>query len=139
MRYHRRRGPEPQLPWDGLAAEMERARRYERPFTLVRLALPPGPDVADLPRPPIRRTDRTWSAAGVRYVLAPETGRDDRPALVSRLRAAYGDDGALDVRAVSFPDDGITSGGLLAAMTSHPVGEPALATTGATDDERRAS
>ena len=111
-----------------LRGELERGRRYCRPFALVRvpLASPAGdrglrsrrrrPAVAqDL----VRSTDTAWAADGALYLLLPESDRTSAEQCVKRLGNAV-DLVASAAATVVFPDDGVTTGGLLGALTKAP-------------------
>jgi hypothetical protein len=117
----RRPGLEPtNAAWEGFLREFERARRYERPFVVAVV-----PDAASMPglrvtdnrgRPPalqLRRTDETWWVGADLYILLPETTGADGHRWRRRVLAA----GACgNLRLAGFPDDGVTTNALLAAV-----------------------
>jgi hypothetical protein len=119
-----------------LMREVERARRYERPMTL--LFLPNGAfrDVDGNPRSSLdqgtfaalvgslRALDFAWiEDEGVQLVL-PEAAQEEAAACLRRLRAAIpGLDGSL-ARSAVFPDDGVTIGALSALVADRPAALP---------------
>lgn len=100
---------------DPLLSELDRARRFAHPFSVVRLA--PGPDADGDPVGHLARTvrsiDRAWDGDDATYLLLPETGRDGARRLLDRLLAESPAADDLDVRLASFPDDELTSQALL--------------------------
>jgi hypothetical protein len=117
--------------WDAFRRELDRARRFEHSFTLLRF---PGVDVASsdgstaspgglgaLPLM-VRSIDHVLPIDGSIYVVLPETGLEGAKHLVSRLRTAIPGEPALDrVEAVEFPAGGVTTGALVANL--RPIGE----------------
>jgi hypothetical protein len=109
--------------------ELERGRRYCRPFALVRVPLASAstngrwargrrrrPAVAqDL----VRSTDTAWTTDGELYLLLPESDRTSAEQCVKRL-GSFVDLVASAAATVVFPDDGVTTGGLLGALTKAP-------------------
>ena len=96
--------------------ELYRCRRYRRPLALLGLSLETT-DREEL-EARLRVLDRTWSDGSQLYVLLPETGREAADATVARLAAA--ERSVLDLAAVriaAFPDDALTCGALLAAVS----------------------
>jgi hypothetical protein len=111
-----------------LRGELERGRRYCRPFALVRVPL--GERAANGRRPWSRRrqpvaeelvrsTDTAWTSDGALYLLLPESDRTSAEQCVKRLGATV-DLVASAAATVVFPDDGVTTGGLLGALTKGP-------------------
>jgi hypothetical protein len=111
-----------------LRGELERGRRYCRPFALVRVPL--GEPAANGRRPwnrrrqpvaedLIRSTDTAWTSDGALYLLLPESDRTSAEQCVKRLGATV-DLVASAAATVVFPDDGVTTGGLLGALTKGP-------------------
>jgi hypothetical protein len=111
-----------------LRGELERGRRYCRPFALVRVPLADGgagrglwgrrrrPAVAqDL----VRSTDTAWTTDGALFLLLPESDRTSAEQCVKRLGSAV-DLVTSAAATVVFPDDGVTTGGLLGALTKAP-------------------
>ena len=101
---------------DVLRREIERARRYERRFVLIRLdarATPlRGPSVLDAVTPLIRDLDYAWVERSGVHVLLPEVGRDEGLRCLERLRTAVEFDEG-HYRIVVFPEDTVTAGGLM--------------------------
>lgn len=118
--------------WAEFRREMRRARRGVRPLTLVRVP-GPGPDDAgstvDLTAQSLqfsqhlRLVDRTWVDDGSVYVLLPESPRAAADILLGRLRATAPDLLAVGVRIATFPDDGLTSGAIIAAVHGSAAGD----------------
>ena len=112
-----------------LSGELERGRRYCRPFALVRVPLASraangralrgrrrrGAVAQDL----VRSTDTAWTTDGELYLLLPESDRTSAEQCVKRLGATV-DLVASAAATVVFPDDGVTTGGLLGALTKAP-------------------
>jgi hypothetical protein len=111
-----------------LQRELDRARRHRRPFALLRFSVPDrdrallvgvmdGVDreIRAVAGTSLRITDRAWLDDDDVVVLLPEADRTSVTALVARLDAVAA--GAPVRHAVAvFPDDGLTSGALLAAL-----------------------
>lgn len=105
--------------------ELARSRRYDHRFCLVRVRAGALADPAGELRPWLRSTDHWWTTADDVHILLPETDREAGHRWVSRLRDGAGSPlTTADVRLVAFPDDGLTSSALLAAL-SRPAG-PAI-------------
>jgi hypothetical protein len=110
-----------------LRGELERGRRYCRPFALVRVPLVPtnGRGVRSRRRRPavpqdlVRSTDTAWTTDGALYLLLPESDRTSAEQCVKRLGSTV-DLVAGAAATVVFPDDGVTTGGLLGALTKAP-------------------
>ena len=106
-------------PYDELRREMDRARRHERPFSLVRIRATDvrslGASVHGQGTPALRSTDRFWKRGADLYLLLPETSS---PGVDTVLRRALSDplEVAEDWRVASFPADGVTVGALFAAL-----------------------
>ncbi len=109
-------------------AELERSRRYERKFCLVRLerrqsvALSRGPgnsvslrEAAALAGA-FRQTDAVWTQAGAVYGLLPETDGDSAHGLIARLVAEDSRLTGVEARVAEFPSNGLTLPALIAAM-----------------------
>jgi hypothetical protein len=108
-------------PWDHLRRELDRARRYGREFALIRIAGADRDRAADLAAL-LRTSDYVWLHGRATYVLLPEAGRSAAEQLVARLDHAAPSvlaDDALELAA--FPEDGLTSGALLAAVRGRPI------------------
>ncbi len=96
--------------WHSLRAEIARARRFERSFALVRIEPVPDVFVAQF----VRSVDYAWVADGSAYLLLPEGTHRDAEGLIVRLREAMADEVAgKRITYAAFPDDGLTTGGLL--------------------------
>ena len=133
-------------PWNEFRRELSRSRRYERQFVLVRIPCRIGADswmngrgretlpcVAEMVQVSafLRNVDRAWVADGGVYVLLPESDRARGEAFLARIRRLAPDvlpeEG---VRLVAFPEDGPTSGALLAALEGRPVADAATEVAG---------
>jgi hypothetical protein len=108
--------------WSSLTEEIERARRYEHSFTLIRIRQEVGPpDMADAVARelglPLRRTDRCWYVGGAFFILLPEATVRESQGWERRLRDSshLGD---AEVCVANFPDDGLTCAGLLERLDS---------------------
>ena len=120
----------PHRSWDAFRRELDRARRFERPFVLLRI---PGVEVppdgltasfAGLGALPlmVRSIDQVLPIDGSMYVVLPEATRASAEQMIARLRVAIPGDPALDrVEAVEFPGDGLTTGALVANL--RPISE----------------
>jgi hypothetical protein len=110
-------------PWDELVRELERSRRYGRPFSLVALSLDEpgravnGHEAAILLSAALRTIDRAWWAGGTAYFLLPETDREMAVSLLARIRGQSPEIlAAREVSVASFPEDGLTQRALLASL-----------------------
>jgi len=110
--------------WAGFMVELERARRYERPMALMRIAqshLPEddasaaGEPLVDRVRARTRQVDLVWQEGDQVYVVVPEGGSTAVADLVTRLRAVTHLAG-IEVRSAVFPDQAVTAGALLAMV-----------------------
>ena len=117
--------------WTELRVELARARRFGRPFALVRVDGMRGRRL----KAGLRSIDRHWVADRATYVLLPESDREGAASLVARLRREAADvlEGC-SVAIAAFPDDGLTSGALLerlepkrAAVPEREIAMPSLA------------
>lgn len=118
-----RRGDE--TAWTEFRRELRRARRHRRALTLVRIphrgsdAAAASRDLRDLTDrigAGLRLIDRAWVDNGNIYVMLPESSRADASVAVERLMTLDPNLSPDDVRVASFPDDGLTSGALIAAV-----------------------
>lgn len=119
--------------WAEFHRELARARRFDRPFALVRLAAgaAQAPDALDAVRDGVaataRRTDRAWIDGDDVLVLLPESSPTTAARFVERVVTGRTDEALVPTLAV-FPDDGITSGALIAvayggaAVVPTPIG-----------------
>jgi len=111
--------------WAGFMVELERARRYERPMALIRIAqgrlsadgaaAAGGEPLVDRVRARTRQVDRVWQEGDQVYVVVPEGGSTAVADLTARLRAATHLAG-IEVRSAVFPDQALTAGALLAMV-----------------------
>jgi hypothetical protein len=67
----------------------------------------------------VRSTDTAWTADGALYLLLPESDRTSAEQCVKRLGDTV-DLVASAAATVVFPDDGVTTGGLLGALAKAP-------------------
>jgi hypothetical protein len=115
--------------WDAFRRELDRSRRFEHTFVLMRF---PGVDVAgdgstsaagSLDALPlmVRSIDHVLPIDGSIYVVLPETGLDGARHLIDRLRTAIPGNALDRVEAVEFPSGGVTTGALVANL--RPIGE----------------
>lgn len=127
-----------------LLAELERARRYGRTFTLVLLDTAPlvvigggrilqrdqrlrRKGLHQLLRSTLRTSDVVRAGKRHLYLLLPECDRDQALLTLDRLRRlAPGLLPPVAVRIATFPEDGVTSGALMASL-QRPVLLPTVA------------
>lgn len=111
--------------WMEFRRELRRARRHERPLTLIRIPPPARDDGSEpIDLAPVSRhidarlrlIDRAWLDDGSIYVMLPESGRPAAATVVDRLAAVAPAGSLAGVRIASFPDDGLTSGAIIAAV-----------------------
>lgn len=111
--------------------EIERARRYERQFALIRVESG-TPDRADdfatdstleQIKPVLRALDYVWIERSGMHILLPEIGRAEAERCVSRLRDAV--DGPVVCRVAVFPDDAVTDGALALRLDGSDESLPA--------------
>ena len=124
-------------PWDEFRRELDRSRRYERTFVVVRVQSRSGQgsnqDGHSATRDSmyeemlqigafLRSVDRAWLADESVYVLLPESDLAMGEAFLTRVRRlapeVLPDEG---VRLSAFPLDGSTSGALLAKLRGQPL------------------
>lgn len=125
---------EPSDGWQEFHRELNRARRFDRPFGIVRYVGVGGGvmterHVRDQVATLARRIDRVWLDGGDLFVLLPESDAAAVETAVARARYRLGR--ALDdVVTATFPANGITSGSLIASLyqgDTSPVAIGALA------------
>jgi hypothetical protein len=122
--------------WGYLRTEFARSRRHDRRFAVVGIPddlwSPPtavhaekvelGLDAAAAVQGLVRRPDRAWVDGSLLHILLTDCDRPQGLAFLARARAAlpllFADD---RVKLVVFPDDGITSGALLAGLGTRDV------------------
>ena len=157
-----RRGVAVPTWYDELHREFDRARRHGRPFALIRSELPVprrrrlvgvmdglARQLPEMVGTGLRITDRAWLEDDALIVLAPEADHAAAQALVTRLatamREGLGSAEAVRWTVAVFPDDGLTTGALLAALDHgarggslpspiSPLPAPPSASTGPGDD-----
>jgi hypothetical protein len=111
----------PSCAADLITAEIGRARRHERPFSVLHIPLTPAGQpsrdhVARLISSVLRDCDRMVVAAAHISILLPETDSAGARICVDRLAAVTGLD-AQGVHRASFPSDGVTTGALCAVLS----------------------
>ena len=104
-----------------LVLELERGRRHEHPFGLVRIpAGEPGSpacrEAAAAVREHLRTIDIAVAEGDSLYLVLPGADRAAAEGCVDRIAAATDLFDERDVRTASFPDDGITPGALLSVL-----------------------
>jgi hypothetical protein len=121
--------------WEDLQRELDRSRRYGHSFSVVRLASRTRfrarsngageKHRAELERKALmvgvllRKLDRVWADGEDIYLLLPEGGRAMAESMLDRIReplAALVPDS--EVAIAAFPEDGLSTGALLAALGS---------------------
>jgi hypothetical protein len=115
-----------EVGWAEFRRELRRSRRGGRPLTLLRIAgdeLVAGADKDyDLVTRSrrlglhLRLVDRTWVDDGSIYVLLPESPRSAADVLIERIRERSPEQLPDHVRIATFPEDGLTSGAIIAAV-----------------------
>ncbi len=111
--------------WAAVHRELARARRHERPVSLVRLP-GDGRQEGALARaeaivPYLRRIDRVWAEHGDVHLLLPEADRTAAERLVGRLQERQPGTLASEASIASFPADGLSSGALLSTLYGTPL------------------
>jgi hypothetical protein len=111
---------EPSEGWSEFHRELARARRFDRPFGIVRYVgvgqgVMTDRHLRDKVAALGRRIDRVWLDGGDLFVLMPESDAGAVETAVARARYRVGE--ALE-RSISatFPANGITSGSLIACL-----------------------
>lgn len=131
--------------WRRLDAELDRARRYSRRLSVVRVRLhherqtPPMAVLLGELAGQVRRDDVIWLHRGDVFVLLPEAGRTAAGLFTRRLSAALEKSAhteTLRVVTVTFPEDGVTSGALLAALSGKDAPRIVLADAGRVESGR---
>ena len=112
-----------QAGWQEVQRELDRSRRHERPFVLIRISPGAGPPVslAESLRPFLRSVDCLWTSEEDVYLLLPESRRAMGEALMSRVRAAEPQLLPEAEQLVAFPEDGVTGGALVALLHGHTI------------------
>jgi hypothetical protein len=118
-----------------LSAELDRSRRYERSFALIRVprAASRGRGEEEVGRlaSALRGVDRCWSADGSVWFLLPESTRTAGEGFLTRMRAAFPDLLLDEARMACFPEDALTGGALLDAVRPRHSAVPPPARTAA--------
>jgi hypothetical protein len=119
--------PTAQRSWNGFQRELDRSRRYDRAFALLRarhanvgghrrVAEDAARTTAMLSLV-LRSIDHIWLSDEAVYVLLAETTREAAMPAIARLRSAMPDVFTLDaVEIAEFPGDGLTTGSLLSSL-----------------------
>ena len=117
-------------PSDEFDLELDRSRRFGRQFALVCVLSRRGledrwtsaRELAYGLNSLIRRVDRVWIDGFHVYVLLPECDRTMVEAMLARVREPMdkllGERGDSEVSFAVFPEDGLTSGALYAALSA---------------------
>jgi len=115
--------------WMEFRRELRRARRHDRPLTIVRLPRPIGSGASGDPAEDVRAlglklrlTDRWWADEESIFVMLPESGRTAATPVLDRLEAVRQGSSAL-ARVAAFPEDGLTSGAIIATVLGTAVGQ----------------
>ncbi len=122
--------------WDALRRELDRSRRFERSFVLMRVpaseALQTAAGSVPAARGPLgalplllRGLDQAWTMEGSIYVVLPESTRASAIALIARLRSTMPDAALEDIQIAEFPEDGLTTGALVANLRTVPAPDDA--------------
>lgn len=125
---------EPEPGWQPVAAELARARRYGRPFSVVQISSPSDADgraLAASLAPSLRRTDQAWVEGDSVILLLPES--DGQAAETFARREITSLPGSCAWRIASFPVDGLTVDALrsvLAGQRTATVVPPPVAAAG---------
>ncbi len=114
--------------WAEFQRELARARRFDRPFATIRVPLGEPVDegrlvtIRNALAANARRIDRIWIDDADLLVLLPETSRAAAAAVMDRITALVPEMESRPTLAV-FPENGITSGSLIAAVYAHQGSE----------------
>jgi hypothetical protein len=108
--------------WAEFRREMRRSRRGVKALTIVRIPMADDASEDELEARSeklaahLRLVDRTWVDDGSIYILLPESPKPAAESLFARVRAEAPALVPADVRTATFPDDGLTSGAIIAAV-----------------------
>jgi hypothetical protein len=108
--------------WAEFRREMRRSRRGVKTLTIVRVPMAEevGEDELDARSEALaahlRLVDRTWIDDSSIYVLLPESAKAAAGTLFTRVRDLAPALLPADLRIATFPDDGLTSGAIIAAL-----------------------
>jgi hypothetical protein len=117
--------------FEELQHELNRSRRFEHPFFVVRIPCWSAGEerwnrsyeLADVLGFLVRSVDRVWADGSDVYLLLPECGREKGMGMLARLSDPLAELLSERERAgisyAAFPDDGLTSGALLDALHGH--------------------
>ena len=113
--------------WREFNRELLRSRRLARNFALLRFRLAEtdtGPTRVALSgvRRLVRRVDVAWAEGQDLYLLLPDTDRIAAQEVAARARSVAGMQPGSSPVSVVFPDDGLTSGTLIAAVQGDQPG-----------------
>jgi hypothetical protein len=111
---------EPADGWAEFHRELNRARRFDRPFGIVRFVgvgtrSVTATTVRDRLAALGRRIDRVWLDDGDLFLLLPESGAGAVETAVARAQYRLGEALGIAITA-TFPANGITSGSLVASL-----------------------
>lgn len=123
--------------WADLRRELNRSRRYERCFTLLRIALPredrsrrwirprtrPAAESMHAIASFVRSVDGVWTDDADLYLLLPECDRANGERTLERIEASLAEvlPAGASITLATFPNDGRTTGALLNALHGRPV------------------
>ncbi|MEO6577400.1 MAG: hypothetical protein ABIO99_00665 [Candidatus Limnocylindria bacterium] len=119
--------------WEAFRRELNRSRRFERSFVLMRMPADAGAATdgrtASIPSGPLgmlplvlRGIDHAWTIEGSTYVLLPESDEASAMSLLARLHATMPDAATLENTEIAeFPRDGVTTGALIAGLRTVPA------------------
>lgn len=112
--------------WGQVSRELERSRRHERPFAILRLAAPPDlaelagawcSDLAARLAPSLRQLDTVWTSDEAVLVLMPECDRTRATQTLARIIRAIPEPPLAGMASLaSFPEDAVTGLGLREAL-----------------------
>ena len=108
--------------WSEFRREMRRSRRGVKTLTVLRVPMSENVEEPELEARSealaahLRLVDRSWVDDGSIYVLLPESPQAAAASLLARVRNVSPALLPADVRTATFPDDGLTSGAIIAAL-----------------------
>jgi len=157
---------DPQVGWAHVRREIDRSRRHERNFAVLRVPLAlrgadgreldgfrdgsDAPQAAAQLASMLRAVDDVWTDQGDVYALLPESDRNSARTLLARLGDAPLPVSIAHATVSVFPEDGVTMGALIEALdpralrhgigrsglTAQPGGELVVAAVASADDMR---
>jgi hypothetical protein len=108
--------------WEAVRRELDRSRRYERPFVLIRIPCArDGATLLETLRPFLRNHDLLWASGENVYAMLPEGRRAMGQALIARVRSAQPHLLPAAARVVAFPEDAVTGGALIALLHDQAI------------------